>query len=117
MQQLVYAKAEQRLAIEGGHKDAQELKPGGRYEKNHAEYAMHKFAYYICHLCQAPYFGGMRSCEVAAGVGEERAFIKEEMICGGCSSQGQVFPVLLPLPPLPNVCLNSTLGTCMHVHV
>jgi len=89
LKKLVYAKAEQRLAIEGGHKDAQELKPGGRYEKNHAEYAMHKFAYYICHLCQAPYFGGMRSCEVAAGVGEERAFIKEEMICGGCSSQGQ----------------------------
>ena len=54
------------------------------------EYAMHKFAYYICFKCQQPYFGGQRSCEVAAGVGEERAFVKEEMICGGCSSMGQV---------------------------
>jgi len=46
--QVVFAKAEQRLALEGGHKDAPELKPGGRYEKKPGEYAMHKFAYYIC---------------------------------------------------------------------
>ena len=90
LKRAVCAKAEQRLALEGGHKDAKELKPGGRYENRTGEYAMHKFAYYICFKCQSPYFGGQRSCEVAAGVGEEgRQFVKEEMICGGCSSMGQ----------------------------
>ena len=52
------AKAEQRLALEGGHKEATELKAGGRYHNKAGEYAMHKFAYYICSKCQAPYFGG-----------------------------------------------------------
>jgi len=66
------------------------MKPGGRYHGKAGDYAMHKFAYYICFKCQQPYFGGQRSCEVAGGVGEERAFIREEMICGGCSSMGQV---------------------------
>ena len=32
--------------------DARELKPGGRYENNPGEYAMHKFAYYLCFKCQ-----------------------------------------------------------------
>ena len=50
--QVVYAKAEQRLALEGGHKDANELKPGGRYEGKAGDYAMHKFAYYLCFKCQ-----------------------------------------------------------------
>ena len=52
------AKAEQRLALEGGHKDAPQLQAGGRYAGKPAEYAMHKFAYYICYrsplLLRAP---------------------------------------------------------------
>jgi hypothetical protein len=35
---------------------------------------MHKFAYYMCFKCKNPYFGGYRSCEVAAGQGEENKF-------------------------------------------
>jgi len=86
--EAVKAKAVQRLALEGGHKDARELQPGGRYHKREAEYAMHKFAYYMCSKCKAPYFGGHRSCEVAADVGENQAFDPAHMVCGGCSSVG-----------------------------
>uniref|UniRef100_A0A6U6BMR8 RING-type domain-containing protein n=1 Tax=Guillardia theta TaxID=55529 RepID=A0A6U6BMR8_GUITH len=86
--QAILTKAEQRLALEGGHKDAPELRAGGRYHKQPGEYAMHKFAYYLCYKCKQPYFGGHRSCEVAAGVGEERQFDEREKICGGCSAMG-----------------------------
>ena len=60
--------------MEGSHKDAPELREGGRYHGQTVNYAMHKFAYYVCHKCKAPYFGGYRSCEVAAGEGEQNAF-------------------------------------------
>eukprot|EP00286_Rhodomonas_abbreviata_P002849 CAMPEP_0181347648 /NCGR_PEP_ID=MMETSP1101-20121128/33989_1 /TAXON_ID=46948 /ORGANISM="Rhodomonas abbreviata, Strain Caron Lab Isolate" /LENGTH=192 /DNA_ID=CAMNT_0023459873 /DNA_START=205 /DNA_END=783 /DNA_ORIENTATION=- len=86
--EAVKAKAAQRLVLEGGHKDARELKPSGRYHKQEAEYAMHKFAYYLCSKCTLPYFGGHRSCEVAADQGEDQAFDPSHMVCGGCSSVG-----------------------------
>jgi E3 ubiquitin-protein ligase MYCBP2 len=81
-------KAEQRLALENNHKDAPELQPGGRYEGQPVKYAMHKFAYYMCYKCKSPYFGGYRSCEVAAGEGEQNNFIESELVCGGCSAAG-----------------------------
>ena len=48
LKKAVMTRAEQRLALEGGHKDAVELKPGGRYEGQPVQYALHKFAYYLC---------------------------------------------------------------------
>jgi hypothetical protein len=89
LKKAVMARAEQRLALEGGHKDAAELKPGGRYEGQPVQYALHKFAYYLCFRCHQPYFGGHRSCEVAAGEGEAAKYDESEMVCGGCSSLGK----------------------------
>ena len=89
LKKAVMIRAEQRLALEGGHKDAAELKPGGRYEGQPVQYALHKFAYYLCFRCHQPYFGGHRSCEVAAGEGEAAKYEESEMVCGGCSSLGK----------------------------
>jgi len=83
----VRIKAEQRLALEGGHGDAEELKEGGRYHGQPVNYAMHKFAYYVCFKCKSPYFGGYRSCDEEAGE-EERKFDASELVCGGCSAAG-----------------------------
>lgn len=30
------------------------------------EYAMDRFAYYLCNKCKKPYFGGEKQCAVAA---------------------------------------------------
>ncbi len=89
LKKAVMTRAEQRLALEGGHKDAAELKPGGRYERQPVQYALHKFAYYLCFQCRQPYFGGHRSCEVAAGEGEAAQYEASEMVCGGCSALGK----------------------------
>jgi len=42
---------------------------------------MDRFAYYLCHKCKKPYFGGEKQCAVAA----PENFDPEELICGGCA--------------------------------
>lgn len=75
-------------------------------------YGLHIYAYYLCHLCNKPYFGGQRRCEAAnanAGGADTfddsglfanalgEGFVKgvdakeSEYICGSCSgNQGTV---------------------------
>ena len=42
------------------------------------EYGLSKLIYYICRVCQSPYFGGKRECGVDLNIREE------DMICLGC---------------------------------
>jgi len=83
---VVAVKAEQRLALESSLKNAPELQPGGTYHGKLLDFAMKKFAYYMCFKCSQPYFGGLRSCEQEDQ--ELRDVQSDEMVCGGCSVSG-----------------------------
>lgn len=58
--------------------------PGTKYYKNPLVYAMDRFAFYQCHKCNEPYYGGMRKCE-AAGMNEDGKVAKEKLTCGSCA--------------------------------
>ena len=81
----VQQKANDRLTFEGNQNDAP-LQRGGKYEGRPSEYAMDLYAYYVCHKCHTPYFGGRRQCEEAAAAGArgEEAYNEAELVCGGC---------------------------------
>ena len=42
--------------------------------------AMKKYAYYMCHKCDSPYFGGEYACAAAAG----DEYDPTELVCGAC---------------------------------
>eukprot|EP00658_Telonema_sp_P-2_P032780 TRINITY_DN24189_c0_g1_i1.p1 TRINITY_DN24189_c0_g1~~TRINITY_DN24189_c0_g1_i1.p1 ORF type:complete len:583 (+),score=109.33 TRINITY_DN24189_c0_g1_i1:398-2146(+) len=47
------------------------------------QFALKKFAYYSCHKCKEPYFGGHRNCE---DVEDNREFDPTELVCSRCSA-------------------------------
>lgn len=66
--------------------DAPELKEkGGFYYNNPEKYAMARFCYYECAQCKKPYFGGLKECNAEQRIAE---FDPKELLCGGCSSNG-----------------------------
>lgn len=62
----------QRLTFEGLEKDAAITTAGSKYHNNPTQFALDRFAYYPCHKCQNPFFGGMRQCEEAAQQNEQK---------------------------------------------
>ncbi|XXQ35895.1 RING-type domain-containing protein [Plasmodiophora brassicae] len=76
--------AMQRLYLEGLQTHPDITQPGGKHFQHPEEYAMDRFAYFMCHKCKRPYFGGMRQCGDMAGRDEEN-FNADELLCGGCS--------------------------------
>ena len=95
----VQQKALMRLQLEKKDKDAQVERPNGRFYRNPTGYAMHLYAYYECHKCQQPYFGGEARCldgaAAAGGDGDAGAEAErelrvepkpEDLVCGPCSS-------------------------------
>ena len=68
---------------------------------------MHKFAYYLCYKCKQPYFGGHRSCEVAAGVGEERVSSHPLALPLILFLSRLLLPLLPPPPHLSPLILHS----------
>jgi hypothetical protein len=108
---VVAAKAQQRLALEAELKKAPELRPGGSYHGRPADFAMRKFAYYMCSKCSQPYFGGLRSCDLEQE--ELRDVQQDEMVCGGCSVIGVEVPAQPSAPPAfpsnPPVCVSHGL--------
>ena len=52
-------------------------------EKN-IKYAMKRYAFYYCHICKVPYFGGLASCrDIAQGLNIS------DFVCSPCSGIGQ----------------------------
>ena len=62
--------------------DSKELsEEGSRFFGDLEGYALSIYAYYECHLCKQPYYGGLQRCEAGDGGGIGR---REDMICPGC---------------------------------
>eukprot|EP00753_Platysulcus_tardus_P003806 PLAT12492.32.p1 GENE.PLAT12492.32~~PLAT12492.32.p1 ORF type:complete len:3532 (+),score=1996.96 PLAT12492.32:1397-10597(+) len=76
----VAAKAVMRAKYEELDKAPEVRDPGSRFFGDLEAYAMDRFAYYMCHECKEPYYGGERACGEAGG-----EFDPTELICGGCS--------------------------------
>ena len=88
---------------EGHHEDKEFLEDAeGRFGGDLTAYALHRLAYYPCHECDKPYFGGDARCGVG-GVD----FRPEDLICGAC----------VPAAPgsKPNFCSSQTLS-CTPTH-
>jgi hypothetical protein len=81
----VQAKATARLKTEGMENDDAFVSPQGKYYRKRDEYAMDRFAFYMCSKCRRPYFGGRRQCEEVA-MQQAEAFNKDQLLCGGCTS-------------------------------
>jgi len=79
----VRKKALLRLEYEG-LADAEELRQGGSFYERPADFAMSKFAYYMCYQCQKPYFGGGVQCDIGPD------FDPSELVCGLCSNPGEM---------------------------
>jgi len=60
---VIQEKAVQRLRYEGLAAVDEIEKPDGQFYKDPTGYAMHRFAYYMCHKCNVrpSVFGGRRS--------------------------------------------------------
>lgn len=46
--------------IEGFDKDERLFNPAESFYNNLTKFALFKCAYYLCHTCQNPYFGGLK---------------------------------------------------------
>lgn len=62
----VKRKAALRLEYTGLDRSEDITTVGRPFYGKPADYAMDRFAYYLCHKCQRPYFGGEKQCAVAA---------------------------------------------------
>eukprot|EP00474_Spongospora_subterranea_P000655 CRZ01113.1 hypothetical protein [Spongospora subterranea] len=76
--------AMQRLKLDGLTNAVEVSESGQKYYKQPEQYALDRFAFYLCFKCQKPYFGGRRQCGNLAGMDEEK-FNAAELVCGGCS--------------------------------
>ena len=72
--------AKDRLKIEGLDKDDCLFDKKSKYFEKEGEYAMDKFMFFQCNVCDKPYYAGLKSCREVI----EKNFKKEELICGGC---------------------------------
>ena len=52
----------ERAKHEGIDKDPRLQNPADIYYNDLAKFAVFKCAYYMCHKCKAPYFGGLKDC-------------------------------------------------------
>lgn len=82
----VRSNAVNRLKIDGMLNDDRLTNPGSAYFNNPEMYALHSFAYYICHKCKQAYFGGRRNCEQNQVENRDPA----EMVCFDCGDVPKV---------------------------
>lgn len=69
LEQRVRSQALKRLEAEGRTADPEVAEPGARFYGQPQDYAMQRYAYYLCSKCGRPYFGGLRECEAAGPAG------------------------------------------------
>lgn len=79
----IQQKATLRLTFDKRDNAEAVMKPGGVFYQNPGGYAMDVYAYYMCHKCKTPYFGGEAHCELAMEGNVERK--AEDFVCGLCS--------------------------------
>ncbi|KAF2070852.1 hypothetical protein CYY_007838 [Polysphondylium violaceum] len=80
---IVQSKGLQRLSHFGPEKGVDLNDTKSKWFNNKESYVMERFSYFMCFKCKNPYFGGEKAC------GENTVDFKvEDLICGGCSSNG-----------------------------
>jgi len=79
----VEKKALQRLEYEGLMNCDEITTPGTKFHQNPTEFALAKYAYYMCSKCGKAYYGGEVRCD--AEIRADELFDPNELICGGCS--------------------------------
>ena len=87
LREKIMRRARRRLVLDAMGPPYQ-LKPGGAYEGRPGEFALTRYNYYLCELCEEPYFGGDRACHrggVERGEGEGQAGGEHKFMCGNCS--------------------------------
>jgi len=84
VKESVEKKAAERAKFEELHKNPRLSDPKDFYFNKLGEFALFKLAYYMCHQCKNPYFGGMMDC----GDGNQgmQEFKPEELVCARCSA-------------------------------
>lgn len=73
----------ERAKIEGLDKDENMQDPNYEFYGKLEEYAMFKCAFYMCHKCNEPYFGGLYDCVNAE---QEQEVKKEDLVCSKCTT-------------------------------
>ena len=76
--------ATERAKHEGLDKDPRLKNPADPYYNDIAKFSVFKCAYYLCHTCKNPYFGGLKDCLRAQQ--EQQEFKAEELVCGKCAA-------------------------------
>ena len=86
----VKRKAVMRLEYEGLHNAEAIAAPGAKFFGDPTNYAMDRYAYYVCFKCGKAYYGGEARCEEQAAGNDE--YDPSELVCGACSdvSRAQV---------------------------
>ena len=86
----VKKKALLRLEYENMTKCDAIVSETSKFYQKPAEYAMHRYAYYVCFKCNKAYYGGEAVCAEAAS----DEYDPKELVCGGCSdvTAAQVCP-------------------------
>ena len=82
LEDAVRKKALMRLRYEQAEKMPELSDPASKFFNDPSGFALDRYAYYLCHKCDKPYFGGLARCGVAVGT-----FKREDLICGGCQPQ------------------------------
>ena len=78
--EAVRKKALMRLRYENAERMPELSDPTSRFFNDPAGFALSRYAYYQCHKCRKPYFGGMAHCALAGG----GAFRAEDLVCSSC---------------------------------
>lgn len=81
----VEKKALERAKFEELHKNPRLSDPKDFYFNKLGDFALYKMAYYQCHKCKVPYFGGMIDCGDAQNALQD--FKPEELVCPKCSAE------------------------------
>jgi len=87
LKENVERKSLMRLQYDNLEKAPEIVEKGGRFFEDPVGFAMSRYAYYVCHKCEQPFFGGERVC-AAARAGD---FDASELICGGCLGTGDQY--------------------------
>ena len=88
----VKTKALMRLEYENKSKVEALTDEKSKFYQKPSEYALDRYAYYLCFKCGEPYYGGEARCLDAVVVSDD--YDPSELVCGGCSNvtQAQICP-------------------------
>jgi hypothetical protein len=64
MEQFVIGRAVQHLEAEGGLLSEEIKSPKSEWYNNPIDFALHRFVFYLCSICQKPYCGGAAECQM-----------------------------------------------------